>query len=92
MNAHAAGIDWSAPEQWMSLIGSALILAAYAITVARPEQRRLYCAISLAGGVMLLAVAMIYRNAGLIALELAWIGINAWGLWRAGRREDAHDG
>ncbi len=90
MSAEAALIDWSAPEQWMSMIGSALILTAYAITVARPERRGLYCAISLAGGVLLLAVALIYRNAGLIALELAWIAINGWGLWRAAREAKAH--
>ncbi|MDX8402206.1 MAG: hypothetical protein R8K47_06200 [Mariprofundaceae bacterium] len=77
----SGGLDWSAPEQWLSLAGSVLILAAYAITVAHPARRRLYCAISLAGGALLLAVALIYRNAGLIVLEIAWIGINAWGLW-----------
>ncbi len=77
-----AGWHWdvSAPEQWLSLLGSALILLAYALTVARPGQRRLYCSISLTGGVLLLIVAMIYRNIGLTMLELAWIAINAWGL------------
>jgi len=83
MSAQQTAAFLSAPEQWMSLAGSALILAAYAITVAHPDRRRLYCAISLAGGALLLAVALIYRNAGLIALEVAWIGINAWGLWKA---------
>jgi len=75
------------PEQWLSLAGSLLILGAYALTVARPDRTRLYCSISLAGGILLLLVALIYRNAGLILLELTWIAINAWGLVRA--RSDA---
>ncbi len=81
-----SGFDPAAPEQWLSLLGSLLILIAYAITVRFPERRRLYCSISLAGGVLLLVVALIYRNLGLILLELAWIAINAWGLARALRR------
>ncbi len=81
------GFSWnmSAPEQWLGLLGSALVLIAYAITVARPEKRGLYCAISLAGGIVLLLVALIYRNLGLICLEIAWIAINAWGMWKAFR-------
>jgi len=70
----------STPEQIFSLIGSALILFAYGLTVARPEKRRWYFSISLAGGVVLLAVALIYHNAGLVFLEISWIGINIWGL------------
>lgn len=76
----------AAPEQWLSLAGSLLILGAYALTVARPEKTRLYCSISLAGGVLLLLVAMIYGNAGLILLEVAWIAINLWGLLKGLKR------
>ena len=75
------GWNVSDPVQVMSLIGSALILIAYAITVRLPSRRRLYCTISLGGGVLLLVVALIYRNLGLTLLEIAWISINLWGLW-----------
>ncbi|MDX8408375.1 MAG: hypothetical protein R8L58_08325 [Mariprofundaceae bacterium] len=76
------GLDWMAPEQLMSLFGSALILFAYGVTIARPERQRLYCSISLIGGVLLLAVALIYQNLGLILLEIAWIAVNIWGLFK----------
>jgi hypothetical protein len=82
------GSGWSISDrvQVLSLIGSVLILVAYAITVHWPARRRLYCSISLGGGVLLLIVALIYRNLGLTLLEVAWIAINLWGLWhtRAG--------
>jgi len=34
----------------------------------------------------LLVVAVIYRNPGLIMLEVAWMVINAWGLWKVLRK------
>ncbi|RMG91936.1 MAG: hypothetical protein D6703_03365 [Zetaproteobacteria bacterium] len=74
--------DLSAPEQWLSLLGSALILIAYALMVSRPHLGRIYYTMSLVGGICLLVTAGIYRNAGLMILELAWIGINLWGLRR----------
>jgi len=77
--------DLSSPEQVLGLIGSALILGGYMLTVTRPEKLALYCSISLAGGFVLLAVALLYHNAGLIVLEVFWILINVWGLWRAFR-------
>lgn len=77
--------NWDAPEQWLSLTGSALILGAYALMVWRPEYKRVYFSISFLGGAALMGVAVLYRNAGLILLEAAWMGINAWGLWRAWR-------
>jgi predicted membrane protein len=76
-----SGWNITDPVQVMSLFGSMLILIAYAITVHRPARRRLYCSISLAGGILLLIVALIYRNLGLTLLEIAWIAINLWGLW-----------
>lgn len=78
-----AGWNIADPVQVLSLVGSMLILIAYAITVRLPARRLLYCSISLAGGVLLLIVAMVYRNLGLTLLEIAWIAINLWGLWRA---------
>jgi len=70
------------PVQVLSLLGSLMILIAYAITVHLPARRRLYCSISLAGGILLLIVALKYHNLGLTMLEVAWIAINLWGLWR----------
>lgn len=84
-----SGWNISDPVQVMSLIGSSLILIAYAITVRLPSRRSLYCAISLGGGVLLLIVALIYHNLGLTLLEVAWISINLWGLWDARRVSDA---
>ncbi len=83
------GWNISDPVQVMSLVGSALILIAYAITVRQPSRRRLYCTISLGGGVLLLIVALIYHNLGLTLLEIAWISINLWGLWDSRRVSDA---
>jgi len=77
------GLD--APEQWLSLLGSLIILCAYFLTVARPERKILSFYMSMLGGVALLAVAVIYHNAGLIFLEISWISINAWGIWRSAR-------
>jgi hypothetical protein len=76
-------LNMSAPEQWLGMIGSSLILIAYFFTVEHPEKRGLYCSISLAGAMLLLIVALIYRNLGLIMLEVVWISINIWGLWKA---------
>ncbi|MDX8392244.1 MAG: hypothetical protein R8K53_06735 [Mariprofundaceae bacterium] len=73
-------------EQVMGLLGALLILIAYMLTVERPEKRRLYFSLSLAGGVALLIVALIYSNFGLIFLETAWIAINLRGLWKAHRQ------
>lgn len=83
------GWNVSDPVQIMSLVGSAMILVAYAITVRHPSRRRLYCSISLGGGVLLLIVALVYRNLGLTLLEIAWMTINLWGLWDARRAADA---
>jgi len=78
--------DLSAPEQWLSLLGSALILFAYGLTVASPERRRLYFTLSAAGAVLLFFVGVIYRNLGILMLETVWIGLNLWGLLRESRR------
>ncbi len=77
--------DFSTPEQVLGMIGSVLILGAYMLTVTRPEKLAWYCSISLAGGLVLFVVALIYHNLGLIVLEVFWVLINAWGLWRAYR-------
>ena len=78
-------------EQILGLTGSALVLVAYWLTVEMPERPRLYFSLSLAGGIVLLALALLYRNFGLIFLEAAWIAINLRGLYRA-RRERMHAG
>lgn len=77
--------DFSTPEQWLGMLGSVLVLGAYLLTVMRPDRMALYCAISLTGGLVLLVVALMYHNAGLVTLEVFWVLINAWGLWRAYR-------
>ena len=74
-------------EQVLGLIGSALVLVAYWLTVEMPERPRLYFSLSLVGGIALLALALVYHNIGLILLETAWIGINLRGLWKAGRKQ-----
>jgi len=85
VNAHAWNLD--TPEQWLGLSGAILILVAYAITVGSPARRRLACVISLVGGLLLLAMALIYHNPGLVLLEISWVAINVWGLWKP-QRED----
>ena len=83
MNARA---DWHTPEQMLGMLGAVLILLAYGVMVVRPHKKRFYFSISLLGGICLLWVALLYRNMGLIVLELAWIGINVWGLIGAGKK------
>jgi len=75
-----------APEQILSVLGSILILLAYLLTVVKPERKSLYFSISFFGGGALLIVAVIYQNPGLIILEVAWMAINAWGLWKVLRK------
>ncbi len=72
----------TSPEQLLSLIGSVVILIAYFLTVSQPEKKLVYLSLSLLGGVALFFVALIYHNLGFIFLEVSWIGINAWGIWR----------
>ncbi len=75
----------TSPEQLLSLLGSVVILIAYYLTVSQPEKKLLYFSLSLLGGVALLFVALIYHNLGFIFLEISWISINAWGIWRVYR-------
>jgi len=75
-----------APEQILSILGAILTLFAYFLTVATPEKKSLYFSMSFFGGGALLVVAVIYQNAGLIMLEVAWMAINAWGLWKVFRK------
>jgi len=72
----------SSPEQLLSLFGSMIILFAYFLMVSQPHKKMLYFSLSLFGGIALLFVALIYQNLGFIFLEISWISINAWGLWR----------
>jgi len=72
----------TSPEQILSLLGSVVILIAYYLTVSKPDKKLLYFSLSLLGGVALLFVALIYRNFGFVFLEVSWISINAWGIWK----------
>jgi len=72
----------TSPEQILSLLGSIVILIAYYLTVSKPDKKLLYFSLSLLGGVALLFVALIYQNIGFIFLEISWISINAWGIWK----------
>jgi len=72
----------TSPEQQLSLFGSIVIIVAYFLTVTKPHKKVLSFYISMLGGVALLFVAIIYANAGLIFLEISWIAINGWGIWR----------
>lgn len=83
MNASAWSLD--SPEQLLSIFGSLLVLSAYALMVARPEKRVWYFSISMFGGMALTIVAVIYHNLGILFLELAWMAINGWGLFKAMR-------
>ncbi|MDQ7011796.1 MAG: hypothetical protein Q9M29_08245 [Mariprofundaceae bacterium] len=85
MNAHAWNLD--TPEQWLGLFGAILILIAYAITVGSSGRRRLAYAISLTGGLLLLVMAVLYHNPGLVLLESSWVAINVWGLGKVYREE-----
>jgi len=79
----------TSPEQILSLIGSVVILIAYYLTVSKPDKKLLYFSLSLLGGVALLFVALIYRNLGFVFLEVSWISINVWGIWKVYQSGDA---
>jgi len=79
----------TSPEQILSLLGSVVILIAYYLTVSKPDKKLLYFSLSLLGGVALFFVALIYQNIGFIFLEISWISINAWGIWKVYQSDDA---
>ena len=72
----------SSPEQIFSLLGSIVILIAYYLMVSQPDRKLFYFSLSLLGGLALLVVAIIYQNIGFIFLEVSWISINGWGIWK----------
>ena len=78
----------TSPEQILSLLGSVVILIAYYLTVSKPDKKLLYFSLSLLGGVALFFVALIYQNIGFIFLEISWISINAWGIWKVYKPTD----
>jgi len=82
-------LNLTSPEQLLSLLGSVVILIAYYLTVSKPHKKLLYFSLSLLGGVALLFVALIYHNVGFIFLEVSWISINAWGIWKAYQSMDS---
>ena len=69
-------------EQTLGFLGAALVLVGYTLMILTPRYTRYAYMVSLCGAGLLLWLAMIYHNIGLITLELAWIGINIWGLMR----------
>lgn len=69
-------------EQILGLIGALFVLVAYTIMVLKPQHNYYAYIISLCGGGLLFCLAVLYHNIGLMVLELAWVGINAWGLIR----------
>jgi len=75
----------TSPEQFLSLLGSIVIVIAYYLTVAQPDKKIVYFSLSILGGLALLSVALIYHNLGFIFLEISWITINAWGIRKACR-------
>ncbi|PCI45427.1 MAG: hypothetical protein COB41_01600 [Proteobacteria bacterium] len=79
----------TSPEQILSLLGSVVILIAYYLTVSKPDKKLLYFSLSLLGGVALFFVALIYQNIGFIFLEVSWISINAWGIWKVYQSDNA---
>jgi len=82
----------TSPEQVLSLLGSIIILVAYYLTVSQPEKKLLYYSMSLLGGIALLVVAVIYHNLGFVFLEVSWITINAWGIWRVRSESNSGNG
>jgi hypothetical protein len=74
--------------QFASLLGAALILAAYAAHQAgrmRPDSL-LYHALNVLGGLVLCVVAVDASQAGFIVLEGAWTAISLAALVRTARR------
>ncbi len=69
-------------EQLLGLSGALLVLIGYSIMVLTPQRTQYAYIISLCGGVLLLWLAVLYHNIGLMVLEVAWVAINAWGLMR----------
>jgi len=82
-------LNLTSPEQLVSMFGSVIILIAYYFTVSQPDKKLLYFSLSLLGGVALLFVALIYHNVGFIFLEISWISINAWGIWKVYQSTDS---
>lgn len=77
--------------QIVSLIGAALILAAFGAQQAgrlRPEAPA-YLVMNLLGSLILTYFAVEVRNLGLIALEGSWAAISLFSLARSFRREPA---
>jgi uncharacterized membrane-anchored protein len=75
-------------HQAASIAGALLILVAYAAHQAGRMGRdtALYNLVNVAGGALLLWVALVARQAGFIILEGAWTAISLWALVRLWRR------
>ncbi|MDQ6976184.1 MAG: hypothetical protein Q9M22_06450 [Mariprofundaceae bacterium] len=69
-------------EQFLGLAGALLVLIGYTLVVLKPDCTQPAYTVSLCGGLLLLWLASLYHNIGLVVLEVAWVAINAWGLMR----------
>jgi len=74
--------------QVVSLIGAAMILAAFAAQQAKrlPSDGQLYLALNFAGSAILTYSAIVAGSWGLIALEGSWAVISLASLAKAGRK------
>jgi hypothetical protein len=73
--------------QLVQILGSLLILAAFAFAAAQrgvlaPDSRA-YLALNLAGATVLAVMAAHERQLGFLVLEACWALVSAWGLVRA---------
>ena len=74
--------------QIVSLLGAAMILAAYAAQQARrlSSDAPLYLLLNFAGSAILTYISVMSRSAGLIALEGSWAAISLVSLVKAVRK------
>ena len=71
-------------DQVIQLVGSLLILAAFAAAQRHwlSPSSRAYLALNLAGSTVLAVVAAYERQLGFLVLEACWALVSAWGLAR----------
>lgn len=73
----------------LGVIGSLTICAAYLAVSAgwMTAQRRRYQVMNAAGSIMLLVSLWFRPNPGAIVIEVLWLAIALWSLWRLARGE-----
>lgn len=72
-------------EQLVQILGSLLILAAFAAAQrgVLDQRSRAYLALNLAGSATLAVLAAREAQLGFLLLEASWALVSGWGLWRA---------